>query len=259
VISRLRAFLDYRELLKCLVARDVSLRYKGSFMGFLWALLNPLMMMIIFTFVFTRILKMGIRNYPLFLFSAFIPWNFLQVTLATAAISITQYAPIISKIFFPREILPVSLVISNFIHTFLVGLVINFILIAFNHVPISCWILFLPLIIAVQIILVTGLSLLLSCLQVYFRDISVILNHVLIVWFYCTPIFYPLEMVPEPYLTWIRYNPMTGIIEAYRKVILYASPPDFIGFLYSSAISVLILVLGYWVFNRYQDFFAEEI
>jgi lipopolysaccharide transport system permease protein len=251
--------MHYGELMKCLVRRDIVLRYKGSMMGFLWALINPLFMMLIFSFVFSKILRMDIKNYPLFLFSAFIPWNFFQTSLFAATPSISQNASIITKIFFPREIIPLSLVISNFIHTFLVGFVVNFALIIFYHVPLNLWLLFLPLVFIVQVLFTSGMALMLACLQVYFKDVTVLLGHVLTLWLYSTPIIYPLHMVPEPYLTWIRYNPLTGIIVAYRNILFYGISPLMGDFIYSTLISIAALIAGYWVFNRYQDYFAEEI
>lgn len=258
MVKRIREFFEYRELLKCLVARDIILRYKGSIMGFFWALLNPLLLLIIFSFVFSKILRMNIPNYPLFLFSAIIPWNFFSQTQSAATGSISMYGSILTKVYFPREIIPLSLVISNFIHTFLVGFVVNFILVLLYHISPGISLLFLPLVFVVQILLTSGMALILSCLQVYFRDITVLLNHVLILWFYATPIIYPLEMVPEPYLTWIRFNPLTGIIVSYRNILLDASSPPLMDLCYSAIVSAAIFAVGYAVFTRYSDYFAEE-
>ena len=259
MVSRIKELIEYRELLKCLIVRDIILRYKGSVMGFFWALLNPLMMMIIFMFVFTKIMRMDIPHYPLFLFSAFIPWSFFLQSVTSATISISMYSSVISKAYFPREVIPLSMVMSSFVHTFLVGFAVNLILVLIYRLTPGASIVMLPLVFVVQILFTAGMCFFFSCLQVYFKDITVLLNHILTFWLYATPIIYPLSMVPEPYYTWIRFNPLTGIILSYRNIIFEGKGLPLEDFLYSAIVSIVVFAGGYYFFNRYSVYFAEEI
>ncbi|MDQ7823716.1 MAG: ABC transporter permease [Candidatus Eremiobacteraeota bacterium] len=257
--ERLKTLFHFRELLMSLFMRDLTMKYRGSALGFLWALINPLITLAILSVVFTRVLRMGIPHYPLFLFCALIPWNFLQQSLQAATMSLPLYGPVVTRAAFPREVIPLSLLFSNFVHTFLVGLVINVALIILYRIPVGAALLYIPLICMVQVLFTAGIALILSCLQVYYRDVNVLLTHGLTFWFYATPILYPLSMVPEPYAAWIAWNPLTGIIMAYRNAILFAGAPPWALFSWSALAAFITFLAGYHLFNRHQDFFAEEL
>jgi lipopolysaccharide transport system permease protein len=275
MMTRLRLLYDYREMISSLVVRDLKVRYKNSALGFLWSLLNPLLLMIVFTVVFTVLLpNNSVPAFPVFLLCALLPWNFFSSSVMTSLTSIVGNGHLIKKVYFPREILPIASVISNFVN-FLFAMPVLFLLIFIFHIHANWSLLYLPLIMLTQIFFALGVSLALAAVNVFYRDTGVIMEVVMQAWFFLTPVFYPVEMIPEWKVLWgitlpirrLTYilNPMASIIASYRSVLygfVNGSPPtvpaaDFFARTFVTAL--LCLVIGYAIFARYSHRFGEEV
>jgi len=249
---------SHREILKNLVLRNLRVRYKGSILGFIWAFLNPLLMMLILYIVFTKIMKMRIPQYPLFLLSALLPWTFFASSLTDSAHSIIDNANLVKKVSFPRAILPISYVSSNFINL-LFGFSIAVPVLIIFRIQYLKFIYFLPLILIIHFIFTAGLALFFSCGNVYFRDVGHILNIMLIFWFYLTPVFYPVEMIPPKFYHIYLLNPMALIITMYRNVLFEGKPPGLMCITVAIITAIITLTSGYLIFKRYEPSFAKEI
>ena len=268
MMGRLVELVQYRELTKNLVIRDLKIRYKNSILGVLWSLLNPLFMTLVFTIVFTLMLRRGTENYPVFFMSGYLPWSFLAASVSTSITSIVGNAPLVKKIYFPREVLPLSGVLSNLVN-FLLSLVVLFALIFAFSVKLTPAILMLPLIILAQTFLALGLGFFLATANVFYRDTQHIMQVVMQAWFFLTPIFYPIDTLPESanilgmtvnIQLWVRrLNPMASLVAAYRDVLYYGVPTGWDFFLRTFVTCLGVLVVGYLVFCRFSRVFGEEI
>jgi lipopolysaccharide transport system permease protein len=275
MFDRVREIYAYRELLSTLIVRDLKLRYKNSVLGFLWSLVNPMLLMLVFTIVFTVMIpNLAVPKFPVFVMAAVLPWNFFNTAVMSSIQSVSTSGHLIKKVYFPLEVLPLSVVLSNFVN-FLLAFIVLFAMILLFRVPITAAIFYLPLIMVVHVSFTAGVSFVLGTLNVFYRDTGVIMEVLMQAWFFLTPVFYPLEMLPESALVMgaelpvrrLLYilNPMASIIASYRSV-LYGStvgtPPhapawDFM--LRTAVTSLLMLALGMWVFARYRNRFAEEV
>ncbi len=267
----LREWWDYRELLVNLVARDIKVRYRNSVLGFAWSLLNPLLMMLVFTLVFSVLtdpegIEPRIRDFPMHVLGGLLIWNFTADVITRAMTSITGNRDLLTKVYFPREILPLSVVLANVVH-FLLALPLYFIFAAFRNIPFTHHIWFLPALVLLQILLLSGIAFIVAALNVYFRDIESIMNVALIAWFFLTPIVYQLERIPNREFLgldmwrWVyMLNPMAALITGYRYAILYGWPLwRFKHLLLTAATAMLLLWIGLWLFRRYASRFVEEI
>jgi len=265
VIGAARELWAYRDLLLNLVQRDLAVRYRRSALGFLWSFLNPLLMMLVFSIVFQVVRPLSVRNYALFVLTGLLAWNFLAGSLSGAARSITGSASLIDKVYFPREVLPISVVLANLVN-FVLSLVVFIPLALLMGAQLSPWSLALPAIIGVQLILVTGLALLLAAVNVFYRDTELVLDVGLTAWFFLTPIFYELELLPKNVLgfsfdVWrlvYTLNPMATLVTDYRYILLYEYPV-IRHTLISFATGVALLAMGWAVFRRCAPAFAEEV
>ena len=275
MIARLAELWTYRELVANLVDRDLKVRYKNSALGFLWSLLNPLLLMLVFTVVFTVMLpNWSIPRFPAFVLCALLPWNFFTSSVMGAMGSIVHNGNLVKKVYFPREILPISTVLSNFAN-FILALPVLFGLLLWFRVPLTIWLAYLPIIMATQLAFTIGIAFILATMNVFYRDTAVIMEVILQAWFFVTPVFYPVEVLPELKVIWgltlpIRrlvyiLNPMASIIASYRSVLygfIDGSPPtapalDF--FSRTVVTALIILLLGYGIFARYSHRFGEEV
>jgi ABC-type polysaccharide/polyol phosphate export permease len=264
----------YRELLRNLVVRDLKVRYRNSFFGFLWALGNPLLMMAVFTIVFTVLWPQDVPKFPVFILAGLLPWNFFSSSLMGSITSITGNAHLIKKVWFPREILPASLVLSNLIN-FCLALAALFVVVILFGVPLTIWLLLLPVIIAVQTLFIMGVAFLFSAINVFYRDTEVIMDVVVMALFFTTPVFYPIERLPQSFAAFgidlpvqrLMYilNPMASLIASYRT-ILYGSSvggppgPPGLDFLFrTTATSVAFFLVGYLFFAHRSRRFGEEV
>lgn len=279
VMPKLRELWSYRELIRNLVLRDLRVRYKGSALGYLWTQLAPLLMMLVFWFVFSVFFVSNIAMFAIFLIVALLPWNFCAEAVAGGTRSVLDNASLIKKVFFPREVLPLVSVLSSMVN-FLFSLPMMFLVMAIvqlNYAPLqgqlnfSWTIAYLPVILLLQMLFLSGVALFLSALAVFFRDTVHLIGILLQFWFFLTPVFYSLDRVigelPARAIRWL--NPMASIIEFYRE-ILYGNAVDS-GLIPEPALpapdsvlrvlvtSLLVLVVGYWFFQRSSGQFGEEI
>lgn len=248
----------YRELIYNLAVKDLKVRYKTPVLGFLWILLNPLLQMMVLSILFTFVVRIQVANYPVFILTALIPWAFFSHSLSTSTSSIVENAPLIKKVWFPREVIPVSVNLANLVN-FLLSLAVLFAFLAFWGIKPTLVILLLPLVIACQLIFNIGMSLLTAALHTYYRDVRYLVDAMLMVWFYLTPIFYPITMVPERFLPIYMLNPMAGIVTLYRDVLLYGRLPDSSILLSTIVMALMALFFGILMFRKYEPSFADLV
>lgn len=264
--NKLLELFNYRELLFTLTVKELKVQYKNSILGFFWSLLNPLLMMLIFTFVFAYIFKFGIKHFPIFLLCGLLPWNFFNIALTMSTGSVVSNSNLIKKVYFPREILPLSVVLANLVN-FLLSLVVLFVFLIIYGYNFYVFVPFLAVAIAIQLVMIVGLSLLLAGLNVYFRDIQYIVGVGLLALFYATPVIYPLSLLEKSYwmqrfpwmLTVYKLNPMVPVVSMYRSLLYENQLPSVNMVLYGMASAAVLLVLGYYVFHRLEPAFAEEV
>lgn len=249
----------YREMIISLVKKDLRGRYKGSVLGFLWTFINPLLQLVIYTIVFSVIMRAGIEKFYMFLFVALVPWIFFSASITGGSLSILAQQDMVKKIYFPRQVLPIAYVTSSFVNM-LFCFIIIFAALMVSGIGINFTaLLFLPLIMAVEYVLAMGIAMLSSALTVYFRDLEHILGIVTMAWQYLTPIMYPMDIVPEEFIPIFYANPMTPIIVAYRDILYYKKIPEIGTLLHASILGIVILLLGNIVFTRLQRDFVEEL
>lgn len=249
---------QYRELLKTNVQKEIRGKYKGSFLGVLWSFLNPLLMVLVYALVFPYIMRTNVDNYLVYLITGVIPWNFFTTCITTGCNCVWINGGIIKKVYFPREILPISVVAAGLIN-FLISCVIILLFVLFGGIGFSIQLLWLPLIAIIQSALSLGLLFILSAINVYVRDIEYLVGFLLNLLFYATPILYTADMFPES-IRWVLYlNPMTTIIESYRNIFYYQQSPALTSLMIVFALSFMILIIGYLIFKKLERGFAEEV
>jgi ABC-type polysaccharide/polyol phosphate export permease len=269
-----RELRQYRYLLVNLVVRDLKARYKNSVLGILWSVLNPLFLMLVFTILFTVLANNQIRQYPIFVLVGLIPWNFFSGSLISGTTAVTGNSSLVKKVYFPRELLPVSSLLSNLVNFLFAFLVLIIFLYIFG-IGLTVHALWVPAILLTQLIFTLGLALLLGSLTVFYRDVLMILEVVMLAWFFLTPVFYSLELFgdtatlfgvtfnPAQVMRWI--NPMASIIDGYRTVLWgtydSAGPvsmnPAYL--LRTFVTAVIVLIVGYGVFSRLNPLFGEKL
>lgn len=255
----LREIWDYREMISSLVRRDLRGRYKGSVLGFFWTFLNPLLQLVVYTFVFSTIMRAGIEDYYLFLFVALVPWTYFSTSVSGGSGCITSQQNLVNKIYFPREVLPISHVLSQLINMLLSFLVVIFVLLVSGKgVNLGIW-WYLPLIVLQETLLAFGLTMLVSAVTVYFRDMQFLLNVLMMAWQFLTPVMYTVDMVPERLRVIFYLNPMTPIIVAYRDVFYYKQAPELQTFLLGTVMGVVMLIVGWVAFGKLKRRFAEVL
>jgi ABC-2 type transport system permease protein len=258
MIKPLREMYEYREMFKNLVKRDLRTRYKGSVLGFLWTFLNPLLQLVVYSVVFSTVMRVNVDKYPMFLFVALLPWLFFATSTQSGTSLIMAHSNLVKKIYFPRAILPLATTTAAIINMILSFLVAFAALLLFK-IPLTNSLLALPLVMLVQFFFTLGFVYALSALNVYLRDVEHLWGNVVMAWFYLTPIVYPLDMVPVKYLHLFFLNPMTIFIQDYRDILYRGIFPNFIMLGNMCIISLLILIFGYLVFKRLERGFAEIV
>lgn len=250
---------NYRQMIYSLVKRDLRGRYKGSVLGFLWTFINPLLQLSVYTVVFSYILRAGIEDFYLFLFVALIPWLFFSTCLQGGASCIFAQQEMVKKIYFPREVLPLSFTLSQFVNMLLTFIVIFAVLIVSGHGINIHAVVYLPLIMIIEFILALGVTFLASSITVYFRDLEYILSILGMAWMYMTPVVYSIETVPEQLRPIFMANPMTPIIVAYRDILYYKQVPQVSTLLHAALLGCVVLVVGVVVFGKLKKNFVEEL
>lgn len=258
-MKHFREIYDYRQMIYSLVRKELRGRYKGSALGFLWTFINPLLQLLVYTFVFSIVMPNNIEKFYLYLFIGLIPWLFFSGSLTGGAACIINQKDMVKKIYFPREVMPIAYVASNFVNMLLCFIVIFGVVIVagVGISPVAC--LYLPIIWAVEFIMCLGGAMLTSALTVYFRDLEYILGIVTMAWMYLTPVVYSIDMVPERLRPFMNLNPMTPVIVAYRDILYSRQIPEISTLANGFILGVIVLVVGYVVFQKLQRGFAEEL
>jgi ABC-2 type transport system permease protein len=249
----------YREMVFSLVRRDLKGRYKGSVLGFFWTFLNPLLQLCVYTMVFSIIMRNGIQDFYLFLFVALVPWLFFSTSVSGGASCIWQQQDMVKKIYFPREVLPIAYVTSQFVNMLLSLLVVLGVLIVSGKGISLRAMAYLPIIMLVEYMLALGFALIVSSMAVYVRDLQYFMGIVTLAWQFMTPIMYGIEFVPERFLSIFYLNPMTPVILAYLDILYYKKAPDLSTLLSAVGFGIVLLVAGFLIFGKLKRHFAEEM
>lgn len=258
MVGRLVEVWNYREMLWSLILSELRTRYKGSFLGFLWTFVNPLLMLLVYTFIFSEIMRVKIPHYSLFIFIGLLAWNLFATSVQSSSNVIVRQGPLVKKLYFPREVLPLSVVGGGVInYLFSLVILIPFLLLN-GYYPTLNW-LYLPLILLLETIFSLGLSLSLSSLTVYLRDIEHMLGTFLMLWFYLTPVVYSLSILPPFVGQLLKLNPMTDVVLGFQSIFYYNQSPHWKMLLYGFLVSVVLLIFGWWLFLRLNRRFAEEV
>lgn len=244
--------IRYRELLRNLVIRDIKVRYKRSVLGFAWVMLNPLFMMLILSFVFSALFKVTVPNYTAYVLSGIIFWHFFSQGTSVALLGFVGNSALLNKVYIPKTVFPLSVIISALIN-FILSLVPLFAILLITGTGISVRILLLPLGILLFLIFCFGVSLILSTITVFFKDMIYIYSVLLMAWMYVTPIFYPPTIIPREYQFIFSLNPLYHFIELFRACLYTGSPRMYEHFMYSMAFSALTLLAGWAFYHRYKD------
>lgn len=250
---------EYRELLKTNISKDVRGKYKNSFLGVFWSFLNPLLQITVYALIFPLLMRGGaVENYTVFICCGLIPWAFFATAISRASFTIIENGNIVKKVYFPREVLPISVVTSEAIN-FIISTVIIIAFVLGYGVGINKFIIFYPLVLLVQYFLLIGISFIVSSITVFFRDLQHFIGIALQLLFYATPIVYAPGQIPDSFQWIIQYNPMTYVINGFRSIFYYKEMPDLVSLGIVFAISIVLCVIGYLIFHKLQKRFAEEI
>jgi lipopolysaccharide transport system permease protein len=253
----------YRGLIQSLVARELKARYRGSVLGFFWSFINPLLLLLIYSFVFKHFVPRAdddLPPYEVFLFCGILPWTWFSSSLLESSGVLISGGNLIKKVLFPAEVLPIVTVLANMVHFFL-GLPILLLFILYNGMPLHltelAW---FPVAVGVQLILTLGFALILSALTVHFRDLRDILSNLVTFWFFATPIIYVYMTMKPNVLWWLNLNPFTHLAITYQEILYFPGP---VGHAYwllvLGVISIAFFFFGYFIFDRLRDTFAEEV
>ena len=249
---------NYRELLKTNVKKEIRGKYKNSFLGVLWSFLNPLLQIAVYAIVFPLILRNTQENYVIFLCCGLIPWTFFSTAINRSAFTMVENGNILKKVYFPREILPISVVTSEAVN-FLISTIIILAFVIFSGLGVTKYILVYPLIFIAQYLLLLAISFIVSSICVYIRDLQHFIGVFLQLLFYATPIVYAADTIPENFAWILKLNPMTYIINGYRDIFYNQTMPDINTILILIAVVLIAIVVGYLIFNKLQKGFAEEL
>lgn len=273
MVKGIKELFNYRELIFNLVSRELKVKYKRSVLGFFWSFVNPLLLMAVYTVVFFFFLRVapptganGLKNFPAFLLCGLLAWNYFNNSLSASVGSLVDSGNLLKKVYFPREIIPFSIVFANLIN-FLIELVVlfGFLLILGNN-----FLLLLPVlvyVIFIETIFVLSLSLIFSLSNVYFRDTKHLLGVILLLWFFATPIIYPFNMVVDAaskigaswILTLYQANPMASLVLIYQKILYFVQFPSILSLAATTLVSMLLFIITYKIFKKYELFLTEEV
>jgi len=260
MIAAARELLGARDLLWQWTGRTLQARYQQSLLGWLWAFVQPATQAAVFAVIFTYLVPVetGGTPYPVFAYVATTAWAFLAASLTDMTNSLVDNMNLVTKIYFPREVLPVAYMLAR-LADFAIAAVLFVVIALYYQVPFyPAGLLVLPVVLLVQTVLVVGLGLAAAGMNVFVRDVRSVLVLVMQVWFYASPVIYPIDAVPAHYRALYALNPMVGIIESYRDVLLRARMPD--TYLLSAAlVATVVFVLGYWFFQRVESRFADIV
>ena len=258
VLALCRSVIVHRELIGILVAKNLKLRYRGSLLGFCWTLLNPLLLMLVYTLVFSVYFRLDIERYPAFLFSGLLSWIWFSSSLLQGVTCILDGAGLVTRSRFPAEVLPVVALTSNTVNFLLtLPLLVAFLLVF--HIKLGPALLYLPVLIGLQYLLTLGPVLILAAANVHFRDLQHLIVHLLTVAQFLTPIFYPVSLIPESLRPWAFLNPLAVLISAFQDVLYFNRVPALAPLVALLLLAVVMLAAAAMIFARYQQTFAEAL
>ena len=258
-IGRLKEIWAYRDLISAFVVRDLKVRYRGSVLGFLWSFLDPLVNMLVLWVVFGFLFARGIENFAIFLLIGILPWGFFSGSVSQGSAVISESRGLIKKIRLPREVFPISIVIANLVHFFFALVILVFFLVAAG-VPFSpLALLFFPVVLLLAIVFNLGVTFITSSISVYFKDFPFIVESFLRIFYFATPIFYSVTMIPEKFRDFFLLNPLASMVTAYRQILMEGRVPELSLLVLFGLAAFLVLSLGWFVFVRLEKGFAEEV
>lgn len=249
---------NYRELLKTNIKKEIRGKYKNSFLGVLWSFLNPLLQITVYAIVFPLILRNTQENYVIFLCCGLIPWTFFSTAITRSAFTMVENGNLLKKVYFPREILPISVVTSEAVN-FLISTIIILAFVLFSGLGITKYVVVYPLVFLAQYVLLLAISLVISSVCVYVRDLQHFVGVFLQLLFYATPIVYAADTIPANFAWILKLNPMTYVINGYRDIFYNQTMPDIGAILLLIGGSIVAIVVAYLIFNKLQKGFAEQL
>ena len=263
MFKNLASLFNYRQLIQAMVVRELKARYRGSVLGFFWSFLNPLLLLLVYTFVFGYIMparQPGVDPYALFLFCGILPWTWFSSSILESSNVLIAGGNLIKKVLFPAEVLPIVTVLANMVHFFL-GLPILAGFLIYYRTPLQLSeLVWFPVVVLVQLVLTLGLAFIVSALTVHFRDLKDILSNLMTFWFFATPIIYSMQASPPIGKMFLDMNPFTHLAVSYQEILFF--PGNFGHWKWLLALgftSALLFLAGYYLFNRLRDTFAEEV
>lgn len=257
-MTEIKKLYSYRELLKTSIIKEVRSKYKNSFLGVVWSFFNPLLQIVVYAVIFSLILKNKQEHYAIFLCSGIIPWTFFSIAVNKSAFVIIENGNIIKKVYFPREIIPISVVTAETIN-FLISTIIIIGFVFIGGIGISKYILLYPVILIAQYLIILAISFIVSSICVYFRDLQHFIGIILQLLFYATPIVYSQENIPTGFQWILKYNPMTYIINAYRDIFYYKKAIQIQPIIFMLFLGVMSVFFGLKLFKKLQRGFAEQL
>ena len=257
-MSKIVEIYRYRELLKSLTLNELRLRYRRSVLGFLWTMLNPLLMMIVLTLVFSTVMRVNIENYSISLFAGLLPWSFLAQSVGTSLMSVVSKGSLLKKVYIPKALIPMSAMLSCLINFLLSFVPLLGLLVAVGK-PLTWSLLFLPVSVLMMALFVCGLAFIFSCLNVFFRDFSHMTDVILQLWFYASPVLYTLDMVPEKYRPMFLWNPVMHLINCFRLPIMDGRLPTVQSITIAALAGVTMCAVGFGIFIRFERHFILRV
>ena len=251
-----RELYQYRELLKTNIKKEIRGKYKGSWLGVVWTFLNPLLMLAVYSFVFPYILRVNVENYTIFMIVALIPWNFFTAAIQMGTGSEVANGAILKKVYFPREIIPISITTSQLVN-FLITCIIMFAFIIFSGVGFSIHLLLFPVLVLIQYLITLALTFILSAITVFVRDVDHFVSVILMLGFYATPIVYQANMLPAKFQWILNLNPMAQLVEAYRAILYYHQMPHWSVLGIWGIGSIFLVIIGYKIFKKLEPVLAQ--
>lgn len=257
-MESIKKVFEYRTMIASLVRRDLRGRYKGSVLGFAWTFINPLLQLGVYTLVFSVIMRNGIEDYYLFLFVALIPWIFFATSVSGGSTCVIVQKNMVEKIYFPREVLPISYVTAQLINMLLSFIVVLAVLVFSGKGVNVTALLYLPIIALVEYLLALGLAMITCALTVYLRDLEYLLGIITMAWQFLSPVLYSINDVPERLRPIFMINPMSPVIVAYRDILYYKTAPQLGTLLSATVMGIFFLLFGWILFGHLQKHFVEE-
>jgi len=258
MFKSVKEVINYREMIKMMVHRDLRGRYKASVLGFAWTFVNPFLQLLVYTLVFSVILRSNIEKYYIFLFVALIPWLGMSGSVISSSTCIIHQPALITKIYFPRRVLPLAAVTTNIINMLLCMIVV--LIVCFFGIGLEFrYLWYLIPAVLVEYILALGIGLIVSGLTVYVRDLEHIISIFVMLWQFMTPIMYPVDMIPERFRTVFMLNPMAPVVSTFRDILYYRRAPELSTMMSALVMGVVFLLVGWTLFGKLEKRFAEEL